>query len=378
MPVDINISFKAGGKMKVVVLSFSSKWAMGSGAVQVANNMAEICDEVLFVAGPLIEKQYLNSKVTVEIVNVSKSNPVSFLNFSMLNGVIRKINKFNPDVIYIYSAHPWNIFLADKVKAPIIYTFHDPIIREKINFLSKSYIYQEIYEWEYRKMAKKAKSVLITANSMKKALLGDWKVPNNRISVIALPSLLMNDYYEEFKNEEVTSDFVFFGRAEKYKGLDVLIDAILLFRKKNPEIKGNLIVQGNIEDLVEPGKLEAIKNNIVIINDYLSEKELGKYIAKTKMVVAPYLSATGSHVPHNTFCYGKPLVTTKVGCFPEYVHDENYGVLVDPGDVKKLADAMEKTLNTSHNSKLIRQRFEYFHYNWLEETLDLLKRCMEK
>ncbi|MFN5422931.1 MAG: glycosyltransferase, partial [bacterium] len=53
-------------------------------------------------------------------------------------------------------------------------------------------------------------------------------------------------------------------------------------------------------------------------------------IQHATFVVCPYRDATQSGVLMTSFAFGKPVLATRVGAFPEYVTDGHNGLLLDP------------------------------------------------
>lgn len=358
--------------MRVVVVSLQSKGAMGLGAIQVVNSINSFSDKVLFVTTQFIKRKYVDQTVNIEIFNLTKENIFTYVNINTMHRFQKCILDFNPDIVYIYSPHPWNMIIFKKIKKPSVYVFHDPFFRVKPRFFSRNYFFSTIYVNEYNIAIKHSKKIIFTCRKVANRAMKKWNIPPEKVDVIPLPSLRMFDYYDKYKDCPPHYDIIFFGRADKYKGLDVLFKSALYLKNVGKEIKGLIVVQGDLFSVVDASLVKQVSNSFEIINDFLSEEELGKYIAASKMVVAPYISATGSHVPHVAFCYGKPVIATNVGCFPEYIKDERFGVLVEPASVKALADAILKVLTKRYDRVLIRYRYEYFLDTWLKKSMQVL------
>ena len=69
------------------------------------------------------------------------------------------------------------------------------------------------------------------------------------------------------------------------------------------------------------------------------------YVAAADLVVLPYraISQSGVLLLANTF--GRPVLATRIGSFPETIVDGRTGWLVEPGDAGGLADALSVLLN---------------------------------
>jgi len=64
------------------------------------------------------------------------------------------------------------------------------------------------------------------------------------------------------------------------------------------------------------------------------------FFSAADVVVAPYLSATGSAVVPVAYGYGRPVVVTSVGSLPEIVEHGKTGFIVPPKNEKALAAAL--------------------------------------
>ena len=62
------------------------------------------------------------------------------------------------------------------------------------------------------------------------------------------------------------------------------------------------------------------------------------------MIICPYRDATQSGVVLTAFAFGVPVVASAVGGLVEYVEHGRTGLVVPPGDVPALADAVGQLL----------------------------------
>ena len=155
------------------------------------------------------------------------------------------------------------------------------------------------------------------------------------IPLIALTSL------RRLAKSEVTEQegaILFFGRIWPYKGLDYLIGAEPLVTEQVPEAR--IIIAGAGENLEPYREMMIHKDRFLIYDGYLSRETVAGLFQMATVVVLPYREATQSSVLNTAFVFGKPVVATRVGSFPEYIEDGLTGLLVPPNDVNKLAEAL--------------------------------------
>src|SRR5207244_1319414 len=63
------------------------------------------------------------------------------------------------------------------------------------------------------------------------------------------------------------------------------------------------------------------------------------------VLVLPSRSEGMGRVLVEALCRGRPVVATRVGGIPDLVHDDENGLLVEPGDTRALADALARILS---------------------------------
>jgi glycosyltransferase involved in cell wall biosynthesis len=128
---------------------------------------------------------------------------------------------------------------------------------------------------------------------------------------------------------------LFFGLLRPYKGLDLLLDA---FRR----VEGaELWIVGNPRMDVEPLRAvaAATPGRVRFVTRFIDEAEIPAIFRRADLVVLPYRDAEHSGVLYTGLAFGKPLVLSTVGGFPE-VAATGAGRLVPPGDPAALAAAL--------------------------------------
>lgn len=183
---------------------------------------------------------------------------------------------------------------------------------------------------------RRAKNIIVSYEKARKILIKEYKISLDKIKVIYLPQMKEMEF-EDIKNDiniELKYDFIFYGRIEDYKGLDLLLE---VFKDKELQNIRLLIVGRGRKDKEIKDK---IKNsiNITFINEYVPNRDLAKYIMESKFVILPYKTATGTQTVQIANYYNKMVLTTKVGCFLEYVKEGENGYFIDNNtkeDLKK-------------------------------------------
>jgi glycosyltransferase involved in cell wall biosynthesis len=130
-----------------------------------------------------------------------------------------------------------------------------------------------------------------------------------------------------------------FGLLRPYKGLENLLEAF-------SQVEGaELWIVGNPRMSVEPlHELAALSGaRVRFITRFVEDAEIPAIFRAADLVVLPYLDAEHSGVLYTGLAFGKPLVLSAVGGFPE-VAEAGAARLVPPGDAEALAGALRELL----------------------------------
>lgn len=126
-----------------------------------------------------------------------------------------------------------------------------------------------------------------------------------------------------------------FGLIRPYKGIEVLLDAFA-------QVEGaELWIVGNPRMDVEPlrARAAAASGRVRFVTRFVDDAEVPAIFRRADLVVLPYRDAEHSGVLYTGLAFGKPLVLSAVGGFPE-VAATGAARLVPPGDPATLAAAL--------------------------------------
>jgi glycosyltransferase involved in cell wall biosynthesis len=137
---------------------------------------------------------------------------------------------------------------------------------------------------------------------------------------------------------------LFFGYVRKYKGLDILLEAMPGIIKQDPKIK--LLVAGEFydefsfyEDII---KKHNIGESVYMINKFISNEEVYKYYEPADLIVLPYRSATQSGILYVAYGFNKPVLVTRVGGLSEFVDEGETGYVVEPDSPEAVVEGVHK------------------------------------
>jgi glycosyltransferase involved in cell wall biosynthesis len=131
-----------------------------------------------------------------------------------------------------------------------------------------------------------------------------------------------------------------FGLLRPYKGTEVLLEA---FR----QVPGaELWIVGNPRMDVAPLRAlgDAAGGRVRFVTRFVADAEIPAIFRRADLVALPYLDVEHSGVLYTALAFGKPLVLSAVGGFPE-VAETGAARLVPPGDAAALAAALSELVD---------------------------------
>lgn len=306
-----------------------------------------------------------NNPVKIDNVDylLDSMNPLTWLK------VFRTIKDYNPDKIIIpwwvaYWMPPfWSIvFLVKRyLKSEIVFICHNVVEHESNSF---------------KKMATKAvlsrAHRLITHSKEDTQRLYDLLGKHVNAITAFHPTYtdLSDDRYTKEKAKErlrLTGNvLLFFGFIREYKGLNVLLEAISMIPKDN---NVRLLIVGefwkNKKKYLDEINLFGLSGKVKIVDEYVPNEEIGLYFAAADMVVQPNISASGSGIIQIAYGFDRPVIATNVGSLPEVVEEGINGFIVEPGDARGLAEAIQRSLDPhtlyqlSRNAVKTKEKFSW-------------------
>ncbi len=132
--------------------------------------------------------------------------------------------------------------------------------------------------------------------------------------------------------------FLMLGRMGKRKGVYDLIAAVELAVKRDPELQICLAGDGEVEKVRAVVAEKGLERNVSVLGWISGEERLARMRAAGTIVLPSYYEGLPMAVLEG-MAAGKAVISTAVGAIPEVVGEDN-GILVEPGDVQALADAM--------------------------------------
>jgi glycosyltransferase involved in cell wall biosynthesis len=174
-----------------------------------------------------------------------------------------------------------------------------------------------------------------------------------------------------------------FGLLRPYKGIENLLEAYGRVRAAVPADVELWIVGNPRMDVDQLRKqADATGGRVRFVTRFVDDAEIPAIFRRADLLVLPYLDAEHSGVLYTGLAFGKPMVLSAVGGFPE-VAETGAARLVPPGDVAALAAALEELVGDDaarFELAAAATRAAAGPFSWDEaarQTLDLYRELLE-
>lgn len=175
--------------------------------------------------------------------------------------------------------------------------------------------------------------------TMSEKVLGDLPIFAAGKPAKFVPHPLYDNFGEKISKGEarkylgIASDekiLLFFGFIRKYKGLDILFEAMKKLKGKPYK----LLVAGEFyEDRKQYDEQIAslkIEEQLILKTGFIPDSEVEYYLCAADVVVQPYRNATQSGVTPLAYHFEVPMIVTNVGGLPSLVPDGKVGLVAEP------------------------------------------------
>jgi glycosyltransferase involved in cell wall biosynthesis len=184
-----------------------------------------------------------------------------------------------------------------------------------------------------------------------------------------------NEARRYLKIPEDSFIILFFGFIRRYKGVDMLLDAMAMLkavdRSTGDRLPIRLLIAGEFyEDnrpYLEQIEKLGIKDDLILKTNFIPDNEVKYYFSAADLVIQPYRNATQSGVTPLSYHFEKPMIVTNVGSLPDLVPHERVGLVSEP-NASSLAVAIQRYIELGENFFLPHLRSEKQKYSWTALT----------
>jgi glycosyltransferase involved in cell wall biosynthesis len=302
---------------------------------------------------------------------INSVNPANWMS------VGRKINQKKPDIVLVRFWLPFMGPALGSILRQVKKNRHTKIICLADNVVPHEKRAGDKTFTEYFMKACDA-FIVMSEKVMKDLRLFEKKKPAQLI-----PHPLYDNFGEQISKETarqhlgIQSDkkiIVFFGFIRKYKGLDLLLQAMTDNRIREEKIK--LLIAGEFYENEGPYRQYIedynLSDAVILKNDFIPDSEVKYYLCAADCVVQPYRNATQSGVTPLAYHFEKPMIVTDVGGLPDLVPHEKAGLVCAP-QPQAIADAILKFYQLGENHFIPQLRIEKKKYEWGRMTEAILQ-----
>ncbi|TAH09257.1 MAG: glycosyltransferase [Sphingobacteriia bacterium] len=164
---------------------------------------------------------------------------------------------------------------------------------------------------------------------------------------------------------------LFFGFIRKYKGLDLLLQALAILKNKKADnhqlVLPKLIVAGEFYD--NPTHYQQLIHSLglqelcFLYTHFIPDEEVKYYFNACDFVIQPYRNATQSGVTPLAYHFEKPMLVTNVGALPDMILQDKSGLVVEP-DAESIAQGIQSLYELGEENFLFHLRKEKQKYSW--------------
>jgi glycosyltransferase involved in cell wall biosynthesis len=286
-------------------------------------------------------------------------------NVGGLRATAQAVRALAPDVVHITGPHIWNTLLMDILRQagiPVIHTLHDLTPHSGGTYGG---LLQAWNRWVIRTTP----HLLVHGKRYRRQLLArgtpEWRVTYTPLLHLFLGQRHFHRQANLQKDVAYEPLVLFFGRFERYKGVDQLIAA--WHSEPNLGSLARLMLAGK-GDLTQLWP-HSLPESIEVRNRLIQDDEALELFKRCSLVVLPYRAATQSALVAAAYFFNKPVIVTQSGALAEYVIAGETGWVVPSGDSQALGATLRQALSDPRRLRAMGRagRRWYEEQRWQEE-----------
>ena len=200
----------------------------------------------------------------------------------------------------------------------------------------------------------KVDNVLVLSNESRKKYEKLNPEMKNKIVKINLGAHVPDVNTERVREVSFQEYILFFGRIDKYKGLENLFRAFSAYSGKY-----SLVVAGKGEFTNSEKDLIKSNHRIVIVNRYLDDGEMIWLFKNARALVLPYIEATQSGIIPIAYKYAKPVIVSNVPGLTQFVSEGETGYI--SRNIEELTNAFIAIENEDMYLKMKKKCLDYYN-----------------
>lgn len=296
-----------------------------------------------------VVENYLNNKEFCRATNllyipVTTHAPIfkkTLFSFRAVLNIIRVLQKGETDIVHVHMSDGGSAFREGAILK----------IAKRYGCKTVAHMHAADYEGWYNKQPKLIKTLasrLLKNADIILALGEQWRnlykrITNDDVQVDVLYNAVKlpdkNYYNSSSKN------VLFLAHMIKRKGIDDLLDAIVLVKDEIPNDIRFILYGADREDNIEQRIKSRNLQKYVFYKGWLTSRDKEECLKDVLVNVLPSYHEGLPMTILETMAYGIPNISTNIAAIPEAISTGENGILINPGDVNGLADAIKKIIN---------------------------------
>ncbi|HOJ03944.1 MAG TPA: glycosyltransferase family 4 protein [Bacteroidota bacterium] len=264
------------------------------------------------------------------------------------------------------------LFVREPVQGVTHHLFGKSIFLETVYPLALYvYLMERLIKPVYRKV-----HFIIGSPSTHREYL-DWGFPAEQVTVVNY-CVNTSVYYPEPTNSYDPWRIGYFGRLKKYKSVDQLLRAMKTLEHAYPELRLDIIGDGDDKPRLEALTAELGLNNRVTFHGFIAEEAKAPLLQRMRFVVnTSSKEGWGLTVVEANAC-GIPVVAANVPGLQDSVVDGRTGLLYEYGNIDDMIAKMKQFLDSSEVRNEFRERALAWaaEFDWeraADQTLELMR-----
>jgi len=352
------------------VLSHCHHYGSSKNVLEISKYLSKWGHEIHVFANTCDKVNFLKFH---KIPSLTSNFFISNASISFFETLRMKLEKFDVTV-----AQPGRYFTPKVCHVRFLTKTMMKINREKL--YSKIFIEAEKYT------LKKCKHIIAMSNLIKKFLIEDYNIQEEKISVVydgvdinlfspknrRKYSKEIREYHNIDKEEKI---LLFVGNPFSRKGLCYLVKSLPLIKSNNYRviILGRSLPQDPIEKYISLAKSLGVEEKILYCG---FSKEVHKYFASSDIFVLPTLYEPFGLVILEAMASGLPVIIPKNAGAAELIEDGKEGLLLNnPRDFNEIAEKINYLIENEKEMKRMRRaaRKKAEKYPWERTAKEMLE-----
>ncbi len=271
--------------------------------------------------------------------------------------------------------------LARNEKKKIVFTYHCDLIHTG---LISPIIVNRLHRISVEEAARNSDAIIVNSrNYASKSFVKNFLQKTYEVPPPIDDSRFERVSFADFRKKHSIKkdDFVagFLGRLTWEKGVENLVRAADLLKKKIPELKvliggeGVLVAGGRRESMMSRLKEIVEKaglGKVVIFAGRIPDKDINKFYSALDVFILPSVNKLESFgmVQIESMLCGTPVIASNLSGVSEPIRKTGFGISVKPGSPDELAEAILKLRKS--RKKYLPERKKILNHFSLEKTLD--------